>query len=174
MLRSLLLTLATVLTLATGPAQSAELAPYGGCDEAWQAPQSDGADWCRDHGWTVTGRLVIGPRAVVRYSSLPHCRVEDASRGPVPCTWNVGPGVDGNGVGLAFVSHDREAYRYVWPESLPANNSGWGWLTRYGQRVMDRHAGQRDERAGVVWRECVMRMGPTTVTKCPNGFRVVS
>ena len=24
-------------------------APYGGCDEAWQAPDSAGARWCRDH-----------------------------------------------------------------------------------------------------------------------------
>ena len=27
--------------------------PYGGCDEAWQAPRSDGAQWCRDHGYAV-------------------------------------------------------------------------------------------------------------------------
>lgn len=26
------------------------LPPYGGCDEAWQAPKSAGAQWCRDHG----------------------------------------------------------------------------------------------------------------------------
>lgn len=25
--------------------------PYGGCDEAWQAPKSPGARWCRAHGY---------------------------------------------------------------------------------------------------------------------------
>lgn len=30
--------------------------PYGGCDEAWQAPQSAGAWECRAHGWIVTAR----------------------------------------------------------------------------------------------------------------------
>lgn len=28
--------------------------PYGGCDEAWQAPTSEGARHCRErHGWTT-------------------------------------------------------------------------------------------------------------------------
>lgn len=31
------------------PTPAAALEPYGGCDEAWQAPQSEGAQWCRDH-----------------------------------------------------------------------------------------------------------------------------
>ena len=30
--------------------------PYGGCDEAWQAPDSDGANWCRSHGFDVPSR----------------------------------------------------------------------------------------------------------------------
>jgi hypothetical protein len=170
MLRSLLLTLATVLTLATGPAQSAELAPYGGCDEAWQAPQSDGADWCRDHGWTVTTRLVIGPRGVVRFTSLPHCRVEDASNGPVPCTWNVGPRVDGNGVGLSFVAFDREAYRYVWPASPRVGS--WYWVTR---SALANHLRVNYPNRSA-WSECVARTrfadGAVTV-RCPDGWRKV-
>lgn len=27
--------------------------PYGGCDEAWQAPHSEGADLCRELGWVI-------------------------------------------------------------------------------------------------------------------------
>lgn len=31
------------------PTPAALIEPYGGCDEAWQAPKSEGAQWCRDH-----------------------------------------------------------------------------------------------------------------------------
>lgn len=31
------------------PTPAAAIEPYGGCDEAWQAPKSEGAQWCRDH-----------------------------------------------------------------------------------------------------------------------------
>jgi hypothetical protein len=76
---------------ATGEASSTlnQSQPYGGCKEAWQAPQSDGADWCRDHGWVVRKRIVVGPKNWVRYYTLNECAVEDASNGPVPCQWNL-------------------------------------------------------------------------------------
>lgn len=65
---------------------------------------------------------------VVLSSTLPHCTEEDG--GPiVPCTWNVGPGVDGNGRGLAYVVLDHSgtdrSFDYVWP-SDPRRN-GWHW-----------------------------------------------
>ena len=89
--------------------------PYGGCAEAWQAPRSEGAQWCRDHGWTVGARYVISPRRILRHYRLPSCEVEDASSGPVPCGWNV-VAVDGNGRGRAYVvtgSNRHPAFLYV-------------------------------------------------------------
>jgi hypothetical protein len=37
----------------TSPTQTHWVEPYGGCDEAWQAPQSRGARECRQHGYAV-------------------------------------------------------------------------------------------------------------------------
>jgi hypothetical protein len=61
--------------------------PYGGCDEAWQAPQSTGADDCRAHGWTVKWWIVESPKHRVEYvdASIPQCANEDRGR---YCTWN--------------------------------------------------------------------------------------
>jgi hypothetical protein len=108
LIRSLTLTLATLAALAAGLPSSSTAdtptgRPYGGCGEAWQAPQSDGAAWCRDRGWMVRARVVIGPHRWVHFTSLPHCTFEDGSGGPRPCTWNVGRPIDGNGIGRAYV-----------------------------------------------------------------------
>lgn len=61
--------------------------PYGGCDEAWQAPHSTGADECRAHGWTVKWWIIVSPKDRVRYvdPSINQCANEDAGRF---CTWN--------------------------------------------------------------------------------------
>jgi hypothetical protein len=162
---------ASLVGALTSPADAWQQ-PYGGCKEAWQAPKSPAADECRDHGWTVTARVVIGPRGVVRFSSLPSCRVEDASSGPVPCSWNLNRERDGNGIGLAFVAFDREAYRYVWDRS-PVRGD-WRWIAPDMRRTLDRWFGQRDERAGIVWREGVVRLGPTAWVKFPNGVRLAA
>ena len=101
----LTVTLAAALSTLSTPPAAAQ--PYGGCDEAWQAPKSEGAEWCRDHGWTVRARYVIGPAGYLRYSSLPSCRFEDGSGQPVRggnrnCSWNVHRG-DGNGRGDQYL-----------------------------------------------------------------------
>ena len=141
-------------------------APYGGCAEAWQAPRSPGAEMCRDRGWSVSARFVVGPRGVVRHASLPHCRFEDGSGGPRPCTWNVGRRVDGNGVGLAFKVRRDMTARYVWPRSPVAN--GWRWLTQgEARRLATRPAG----RSVIVWRRCVVRPDDTRRVRCPDGVR---
>ena len=77
-----------VMVLAPVPADGAQ--PYGGCKEAIDYPHSEGADWCRDHGWTVTRSIVVRPdRWVVNYR-MPLCEVEDQQYGP--CRWNFGVG----------------------------------------------------------------------------------
>lgn len=53
--------------------------PYGGCDEAWQAPRSQGAAHCRSHGWLVRPRIVVGPHGWVRFNRMPACVNEDGS-----------------------------------------------------------------------------------------------
>lgn len=82
-------------------------APYGGCAEAWQAPRSEGARYCRSHGWLVGARYVVSPRKVLRMYDLPSCRYEDGSGQPKVsgnrnCGWNVTEG-DGNGRGEVYL-----------------------------------------------------------------------
>lgn len=92
------------VVLYSAPAYAADSSwtqPYGGCDEAWQAPQSTGAQDCRDHGWVVRHRLVVGPHHWVHYSTLPSCTFEDGSGSRLPCSWNF-RSTDGNGVGDKF------------------------------------------------------------------------
>jgi hypothetical protein len=102
MLRYLLATMATFTALTIG-AQADAGPTYGGCGEAWQAPSSQGAAWCRGHGWIVRARIVIGPHRYVHMTALPHCRFEDGSGQRSACTWNVGRPIDGNGIGRAYV-----------------------------------------------------------------------
>lgn len=82
-------------------------APYGGCAEAWQAPRSEGARYCRSKGWLVGARYVVSPRKVLRMYALPSCRYEDGSGQPKRhgnrnCGWNVTEG-DGNGRGEVYL-----------------------------------------------------------------------
>lgn len=110
---ALVATVAAVGIATTPGTAQAHHAPYGGCVEAWQAPQSEGAEDCREHGWTVRARLVVGPQRVVRYTALPHCRYEDGSGQRSACTWNVGPQQDGNGRGLAYWIDRQDRVHYV-------------------------------------------------------------
>lgn len=87
---------AIITALSVAPASAHQ--PYGGCDEAWQAPTSDGAKHCRSHGWTVRSRVVIGPSGWVHVNRLPACKYEDS----VGCYWNAA--TMGNGDGRSFVT----------------------------------------------------------------------
>lgn len=146
--------------------------PYGGCDEAWQAPRSPGADLCRALGYSVSARFVLSPRGVVLHSSLPHCRFEDGSGGRRPCTWNVGPRTDGNGVGLAYKVRPDMTVRYVWDAS-PAVD-GWRWVSeRRARRLVSRITRPAQQRSVTAWQRCVIRRDATTRVKCPDGGRYV-
>jgi hypothetical protein len=121
MLRTLLAALAVTTIIGGGSAAVAEAAqaaqPYGGCDEAYAYARSAGAQDCRDAGWTIRPRLVVGPGGWVYYSVLPHCRHEDGSGQRSACTWNFGQGQkDGNGRGRMIWNdeHDRTHYVKGW------------------------------------------------------------
>lgn len=90
------------------PAPAFAHQPYGGCDEAWQAPRSAGAEHCRDHGWTVRHRFVINPRGYVKYVSLPPCEYEDSYN----CYWNAE--TSGNGGGDSFIIRGTEERHRIW------------------------------------------------------------
>lgn len=166
---------ATVMVLAGDPARAQVFAvtavePYGGCKEAWQAPRSPGAKLCRQLGYTVSARFVVGPRGVVLRSSLPHCRYEDGSGGPRPCTWNIGRRIDGNGIGLAYKVRRDMTVRYVWPES-PAVR-GWRWVgQRQARRLARQFTRPAQRRSLDAWQRCVLRHGATTRVKCLDGDR---
>jgi len=57
------------LYLSVAPAAQAWTQPYGGCKEAWQAPQSQGAVECRAHGWIISREDAFSPREVTRLLS---------------------------------------------------------------------------------------------------------
>ena len=164
---------AAVVVLAGSPARAATSGatePYGGCDEAWQAPRSPGAELCRALGYSVSARFVLSPRGVVLHSSLPHCRFEDGSGGRRPCTWNVGPRTDGNGVGLAYKVRPDMTVRYVWDVS-PAVNA-WRWVSeRQARRLQSRFTRPAERRSVSAWQRCVIRHESTTRVKCPDGAR---
>lgn len=125
--------------------------PYGGCAEAWQAPTSAGADWCRRHGWTVNSGIVVGPHAVLRAHRLPHCRYEDGSD-QGRCLW-LGY-VDGNRHGLSYWVDSHDTVHYLWP-SDPTRSY-------HGSRVVwSRHDP-----------ECAILTSPPLVKMCPDGQQV--
>lgn len=135
--------------------------PYGGCDEAWQAPRSGGAQWCRDHGWTVRHRLVVSPHRVVKFSTLPSCKTDDGG-GPVPCSWNFGT-TDGNGIGRAYyvTNPQHPAHHYVWATRPTVH--GWQWISHFIG-----HATSTDEHGYRRPSPCVVKfVGNNTRTKCP-------
>ena len=149
---------------------SGVLEPFGGCDEAWQAPRSTGADRCRELGYTVSARFLLSPRGVVLHSSLPHCRFEDGSGGRRPCTWNVGPRVDGNGIGLAYKVRRDMSVRYVWAAS-PAVDE-WRWVGRsLAYRLLGHFTSPGERRSVTQWQRCVVRRDGTMRVKCPDGAR---
>jgi hypothetical protein len=169
-----LLVSAAVVVLVGGPARSVDPAPepYGGCAEAWQAPRSPGAQQCRELGWTISARFVVGPRGVVRHSSLPHCAHEDGSGGPRPCTWNIARPADGNGRGLAYMVRRDFSARYVWASS--PTGAGWRWVDEsLARRLARRFTRPGDRRSTAAWQRCVVRYGDTTRIRCPEGRRYV-
>ena len=87
--------LAAALTWWLSPAR-ADAAPYGGCDEAWRYPASAGAQDCRDAGWTVTRRILVGPHGHVRWTNYRPCRTEDS----LNCIWRANR--QGNRLGRSF------------------------------------------------------------------------
>lgn len=177
----------SVVALSASESHATEQAttePYGGCDEAWQYPQTQGADDCRALGWIVSRRLVVTDRGIVMYSTLPHCRQEDGSgQRNQRCTWNIGPTIDGDGRGLAYWfghatqpipgpirGRDRVAH-YVWRDD-PTSTNRWNWVShRLADALAEgsgRHASTRP------WERCVTRPtgGDHRWVKCPNGDRM--
>lgn len=140
--------------------------PYGGCIEAWEAPHSAGAQACRDHGWTVTGHVVLTPRNVVAFSNLTSCRFEDGGgRQSYPCSWNFPPG--GGHDGLSYYMTSPQRTHYVWPYD-PARARGWRWVNSGTADALAesdaRRATTRD------WSQCRINRARHAV-KCVAGFR---
>lgn len=171
---ALLLLVALVLAGLTVGAVKAnadghKVQPYGGCDEAWQAPHSIGARECRSLGWTVSRRLVVSPRGVVKMSTLPWCAVEDASSGRVPCSWNFGQDADRNrtGHGLAFWVGPKGGMHFVWSTS-PVGR-GWHFVPRsFADALAEGGTPGADRRD---WSQCVNRIGVTYVrVACADGM----
>lgn len=114
--------LATIVVLGTSARADAaqtqgaqpQGAPYGGCEEVLQDYpayiHTEGAQWCRKHGWTLRPNVAISPRHVLRYYNLPSCKYEDGSGQRATCGWNVTTG-DGNGRGLVYIAFTINKHR---------------------------------------------------------------
>jgi hypothetical protein len=135
--------------------------PYGGCDEAWMAPNSIGAEECRDHGWVVHDRFVLDPNTNPAYINLPDCDTED---GGGLCYWDADG--RGNESGQSFIIEGQRdgKHRIWWVGS--GETSQWkqarlkdGW-TPIGR--VHGHVG------------CLGLIGPTTMVECPDGYTTTS
>lgn len=73
-IRNLAATAAVAATLLVNSPAVAAPQPYGGCDEAWQAPKSAGAQECRDLGYTVHRKFVLNPARVPVAWRVDSCR----------------------------------------------------------------------------------------------------
>src|SRR4029077_6665508 len=131
---------------ATPAAQAAGDVPFCQVSLLHRAPESGMADYCREHGWTVRPRLVVGPHGVVRYSALPHCRYEDGSGQRAACSWNFTPSSnpDGNGRGLAYWVDRHDQTHYVWPQHAPSHWSGWLWVNAEVADALAEGTGRHD------------------------------
>lgn len=120
-----------LLWIGTAPSTAAAgQQPYGGCDEAWQAPHSAGADDCRALGWTVRPGVVLNPHGVLRYWNLGACTYEDGSGSGRTCGW-LGQR-DGNKRGMSFyVTGPEDARRghYFWAPSPLLGHAQRQWVT---------------------------------------------
>lgn len=71
--------------------------PYGGCWEGALYTHTQGAQDCRDLGWTMRRHLIVSPKGVA-WTDLPKCKTEDGGR----CKWNAQR--MGNRRGASFVN----------------------------------------------------------------------
>lgn len=169
------LIVSAVLWMMATPAKAAEpehiRTEIADCIAAHRTPHSRLAAACRSRGWVVRPRLVVGPRGVVRYSHLPHCRYEDGSGQRSACSWNFTGddyfgGVDGNGYGLVLWNDRHDRAHYVWPLRMDLLSGHWQWVSR---SLADALAeGEHPNRR---WERCLVRYGATTTVICPDGYR---
>jgi len=112
------------LLLVATPASAQQ--PYGGCKEARLYSQSDGAAWCRAHGWIVRPRALVGPVGHIYYMDLRPCHYEDGSRPgdrqQRHCFWNAG--TMGNRRGHSFIL-DQTRARIVVTYLGSRQHRGW-------------------------------------------------
>ena len=109
------------------------------------------------------GGLTLAPHAVVVSSSLPHCRQEDGSgkRQAFPCSWNIGPDQDGNGIGAAYWIGRNHATHYVWSTDPTAGHPARAWVDSWWADWTDTST------------RCWVREGAReTVIGCPDGSRL--
>lgn len=90
--------------------------------------------------------LEVNAHGVVQSSTLPACWYEDASSGPLPCTWNIGPDVQPSD-GLSYWVGAQGGTNYVWNKSPLAGHPERSWSP-----IRPR-----------CW------VGPSGVGHCPNG-----
>jgi hypothetical protein len=156
-----------LMWMGTPSSHGAELvtSPWAAtCIAAHRHAEGATADQCRQAGWTVRPRLVVGPHGVVRYHTMPSCTYEDASDN-VPCSWNIRAG-DGNGRGLAFWAGANNHGHYVWPTSPVRPPFHW-----VSSGLADALAEGPNPAWARHWEQCVTRGTTHRVVICPDGYR---
>lgn len=113
------------------------------------------------------GRLILGTHRVVQRSTLPHCDAEDFPT-VLPCTWNVGSSVDGNGRGLAYWADSSNRVHYVWASD--PRHGAWHWVGKGWASAMRSDKTLAPRR----WKACIIRVADTTVIRCADGSRFTS
>lgn len=127
--------------------------------------------------------LKVGPRGVLHWSHLPSCKYEDASSGPLPCSWNFPHHHDGNGAGLSYyvtgnhglggAPNTHRRFHYVWPVNPRTSNVGprVRWVS-YGlaDALAEGSTPHADTRN---WRRCIYsgHIGRRITVVCADGLR---
>jgi hypothetical protein len=114
--------------------------------------------------------IVVDRHGVVVRSSLKHCKYEDGSGGKLPCTWNIGRKVDGNGEGLAYWISKRGHTHYVWAVDPVRYNVGppLHWVS---SGLADALAEGPNPAWAREWEQCVTRGTTHRLVICPDGYR---
>lgn len=151
------------ITHVPAAAVRVEQEPYGGCDEAYLYPGTEGAQWCEEHGLP---KIKVDEHNVLVDHNLPPCANDEPAGGP--CLWDAL--VRGNGYGNSFWLDEHDQVHYLWTlDPTQGDGAGsWEWVT---QELGDALAeGPEDDATTRDWESCVRSLtdGPLYVW-CPDG-----
>lgn len=159
-------------TQSTGPTAGEQTSePYGGCDEAYRYPGTQGYRWCEDNHLLPGTVIKVSEHDVLIASNLPPCPFDEPNGGP--CLWNAD--IEGNGNGTSYWLDEHNERHYLWTTN-PTKGDGadsWKWVdSGLGDAFAE---GDGEGFTTRRWTSCIQSLtrGPIYVY-CPDGFTIGS